>query len=185
MDISNIELFVNPSGKDVVINKLYTEDYLVFSHDMFDFTISFINCFRNNYPEAYNAAYEIHGKGSLGKFLTAQRLIRCNFYLNDNIADFDDDGNVMVENVPCPLKNGKFCPFQNVICNPKLNTTISDRELEVAKLFASGYSPAEISNSLYISEHTVKNHRKNIYQKLNIHDIGSLTAYAYKTGWMK
>ena len=46
---------------------------------------------------------------------------------------------------------------------------LSRRELEVVDLIASGYSNKEIANALFISAHTVNDHTKKIYRKLNVH----------------
>ena len=43
---------------------------------------------------------------------------------------------------------------------------LTDRELEVLKLVAQGMSNREIAGELYISENTVKNHVRNILEKL-------------------
>ncbi len=48
-------------------------------------------------------------------------------------------------------------------------TVLSKRELEVVDLIAIGYSNAEIANVLFISVHTVNDHTKKIYRKLNVH----------------
>jgi Response regulator containing a CheY-like receiver domain and an HTH DNA-binding domain len=47
--------------------------------------------------------------------------------------------------------------------------SLTDRELDVLKLVAKGLSNREISEELYISENTVKNHVRNILEKLQIH----------------
>ena len=53
---------------------------------------------------------------------------------------------------------------------------LSKREQEVADLIASGYSNSEIANALYISIHTVNDHTKKIYRKLNVHSRLELAA---------
>jgi LuxR family maltose regulon positive regulatory protein len=45
---------------------------------------------------------------------------------------------------------------------------LTDRETEIAKLAAEGYSNREIGNRLYISENTVKTQMKSVFEKLNI-----------------
>lgn len=47
---------------------------------------------------------------------------------------------------------------------------LSDRELEILRLVASGESNREIANALFITEGTVKNHVSNILGKLNVRD---------------
>lgn len=48
---------------------------------------------------------------------------------------------------------------------PDNNTELTQRELEIAKLICDGKSNEEIANDLFISYHTAKTHRKNIYEK--------------------
>lgn len=45
---------------------------------------------------------------------------------------------------------------------------LSRRELEVAKLFSTGLNYQSVAKALYIAPTTVRNHLKNIYQKLGI-----------------
>ncbi len=59
------------------------------------------------------------------------------------------------------------------------------REIEVIKLLADGLSNKEISESLYISEKTVKNHVSNIFRKLGVNDRTSAAIYAIKKGLKK
>ena len=55
---------------------------------------------------------------------------------------------------------------------------LSDREIEVLKLLASGLANKEIADKLFISVHTVVSHRKNITQKTGIKSQAGLTIYA-------
>lgn len=57
---------------------------------------------------------------------------------------------------------------------------LSNREQEVLQLIVQGFNNKQIANSLYISEHTVKNHITNIFQKLGISDRAGVIAYFYK-----
>ena len=57
---------------------------------------------------------------------------------------------------------------------------LSKREKEVVDLIASGYSNAEIASALFISPHTVNDHTKKIYRKLDVHSRYELTALVNK-----
>jgi len=46
---------------------------------------------------------------------------------------------------------------------------LTDREMEVLKLVAKGMNNRDIARELFISENTVKNHVRNILEKLQIH----------------
>ena len=61
---------------------------------------------------------------------------------------------------------------------------LSNRELEVLHLVAKGLSNRDISESLFISEHTVKSHLKNILSKLHLENRVQLTSYAFQQGLM-
>lgn len=56
--------------------------------------------------------------------------------------------------------------WQNTMA--QLAGLLTSRELEIAKLMFSGFSNAQISEKMSISEGTVKSHRRNIYAKLSI-----------------
>jgi len=51
-----------------------------------------------------------------------------------------------------------------------LDEPLSDREIEVMRLLASGRTSREISHELYVSHGTVKAHAANIYRKLDVHN---------------
>ncbi len=57
---------------------------------------------------------------------------------------------------------------------------LTDRELEVLKLVASGASNREISKQLFIAENTVKNHIRNILEKLHLHSRMEAVVYAMR-----
>ena len=57
---------------------------------------------------------------------------------------------------------------------------LSDRELEVLRLVASGKSNREIASTLVISEHTVARHLQNIYAKLGLSSRAAATAFAFE-----
>jgi DNA-binding NarL/FixJ family response regulator len=58
--------------------------------------------------------------------------------------------------------------------------TLTSRELEVLKLVAKGMSNREIADDLFISENTVKNHVRNILEKLHLHSRMEAVIYAVR-----
>jgi DNA-binding NarL/FixJ family response regulator len=63
-----------------------------------------------------------------------------------------------------------------------LFAVLSPREREVLQLMAEGYSTKEIADKISISIKTVETHRKQLMDKLNIHNIAQLTKYAIREG---
>lgn len=60
--------------------------------------------------------------------------------------------------------------------------SLTAREKEILSCVSSGSKNKEIAVSLGISEHTVKNHLKNILQKLQLQNRTQLTRYALEQG---
>ena len=63
----------------------------------------------------------------------------------------------------------------------KLNA-MTERELEVLKMIAKGYSNNRIAETLVISEYTVKGHVSNILSKLQLTDRTQAAVYAWQQG---
>ncbi|MDQ6779029.1 MAG: response regulator transcription factor [Actinomycetota bacterium] len=59
---------------------------------------------------------------------------------------------------------------------------LSERELDVLRLIALGYTNAEIAEQLYISVRTVETHRAHIQQKLRLRTRSDLVRYALGRG---
>ncbi|MDX6326768.1 MAG: hypothetical protein QOK15_3122 [Nocardioidaceae bacterium] len=57
---------------------------------------------------------------------------------------------------------------------------LTDRELEVLRLVAQGLNNREIARQLFISENTVKNHVRNILEKLQLHSRMEAVMYAVR-----
>ncbi len=57
---------------------------------------------------------------------------------------------------------------------------LTNRELEVLKLVARGLNNRDIANELFISENTVKNHVRNILEKLQLHSRMEAVVYAVR-----
>jgi two-component system response regulator DegU len=63
---------------------------------------------------------------------------------------------------------------------PRNENGLTERELEIVRLVASGYKNKEVGATLMISERTVKTHLTNIFQKLGVRDRVGLVMYALK-----
>ncbi len=59
--------------------------------------------------------------------------------------------------------------------------TLSQREMEIIRLIAEGFTNAQIAEQLFLSDHTVTTHRKNIMKKLGVKNTAGIVMYAVKT----
>jgi DNA-binding NarL/FixJ family response regulator len=57
---------------------------------------------------------------------------------------------------------------------------LTDREMEVLRLVAQGMNNRDIAKELFISENTVKNHIRNILEKLHLHSRMEAVVYAVR-----
>ena len=56
--------------------------------------------------------------------------------------------------------------------------TLTQREQEIVTYVVKGFTNKQIADKLFLSQHTVVTHRRNIASKLNIHSSAGLTVYA-------
>ncbi|PKO97608.1 MAG: DNA-binding response regulator, partial [Bacteroidetes bacterium HGW-Bacteroidetes-9] len=57
---------------------------------------------------------------------------------------------------------------------------LSDRELEVLKLFAESYTNQEIADKLFVSIRTVESHKNNIMRKINLKTTVDMVKFAIR-----
>lgn len=134
------------------------------------------------WPEAFKRLSELYSASSLNKtyfeYRMVRRFCRCNFGLYDTMSwDVDEYGEWHFEQVSCPMRGE--CADEGVICNPKMRTILSEREMEVARLLAY-MSPEEITIELKLSIRTVYNHIQAIKIRLKLKTIAQIATW-YKS----
>jgi DNA-binding NarL/FixJ family response regulator len=67
--------------------------------------------------------------------------------------------------------------FESFNCEPVL---ISDRENQIITYIAEGQTNTQIAELLFLSNHTVNTHRKNIMSKLGVKNTAGIVMYAVK-----
>ncbi len=68
--------------------------------------------------------------------------------------------------------------FEAFSCEP---VSLSERESEIITLIAEGLTNIQIAESLFLSNHTINTHRKNIMGKLGVKNTAGIVMYAVKT----
>lgn len=70
--------------------------------------------------------------------------------------------------------------FKHYIPVKSENISLTNRETEILKLLVEGLDNATISENLFISIQTVRNHIRNIYEKLHVHSKSQAVVKAIK-----
>lgn len=178
MELKNIECYGTPTG-DVMIAETGAP-VKVYNESCKDFTDLMIDEIKDFYPEAFSALCETYTKSKLNpsyySFLIVHRFVRCNFIKYDNVPDIDQNGVFRFEFVSCPLRGE--CKYCGIICSPKFNSKLSDREFEVMRLYYQSIKEPMISDELFISIMTVRKHKRNSLAKLSLHSLSDFIAYA-------
>lgn len=66
----------------------------------------------------------------------------------------------------------------------KITTHFTNREREIVRQLAEGYSTNEVAKRLFISSDTVKTHRKNVIGKTGARNTVHLVWLASANGWL-
>lgn len=130
---------------------------------------------RNIYPEVKILIFSAYEEDYL-----AFRYIKAgvNGYLNKN-----EDETTIIRAVTKVLETGRFISpkMKEIIVQNTLNETkaeplesLSNREMEVARMLVKGMGNIEICNELHIHISTVSTYKKRIFEKLKVDNIVSL-----------
>jgi two-component system, NarL family, nitrate/nitrite response regulator NarL len=120
--------------------------------------------------EIIHAAIEAGAAGYLAKQSACQELLTAIRQINRGQPFFDPH---ISPKLSATSHNG-----QNKTPKPAL----TQRETQVLELVAQGLANKQIADALSISFKTVEKHRQSILDKLNIHNIATLTRYAIAHG---
>lgn len=107
--------------------------------------------------------------------------------LKDGAAGFllkEDASDELLRAVQTVRNGGRyFSPLlstvlSSLVLEKEESEVLTTREKEVLTLIAEGKKTIEIAAALYISPYTVRRHRSNIMEKLNIKSLADLVKYA-------
>ena len=132
----------------------------------------------------------IRADGSVGWYLHQLKVLHVDeenkpqfgLKLISDISDFKKDESIDMV-ISRKDENGIYKKIfsQNFIGDKKI-FAISNREIEVLTLIGEGKSSKEIADILFISEHTVNDHRKNMIRKMEVKSTAEILKKAMAHG---
>ena len=175
-----VEFYMTPKG-EVMLREEDKPEYQLKETD-YDFIESFLAVIEEFYPDAYKKLMDEYARSekrpTYRNFLAVRRFVKCNMGNYDNTLDLDKNWNFKFEFISCPLRGE--CRGERVICNPRFESNLSPRQIDVMNMCCDGKSDEEIAENLFITLDTVKNHRKNSFRKVGVHSLAEFMRYASK-----
>lgn len=102
----------------------------------------------------------------------------------------EDAGSELIRAMQTVRNGGKYLSpllagvLTSLAVEEEKTEVLTIREREVLKLLAEGKRTKEIAAALYISPHTVRRHRANIMEKLDIQNLADLVKYAISQSYI-
>ena len=106
--------------------------------------------------------YVLKGAGIANLREAIHTVLRGEVYLSPGISEYVLQGYLQAQGAP--------------------KDPLSDREREILKLVAEGFTGRQIADRLGLKAKTVENHRARICEKLDIHTTAGLVRYALRAG---
>ncbi|MFB9069377.1 response regulator [Pseudofulvimonas gallinarii] len=120
------------------------------------------------------AGLQAGARGYLLKDVTLEQLVEA-------VKTVAEGGSLVRPAVSQRLLSG-LDKMQNSFASLDQPDPLTERETEILRLMAGGYSNREIANSLNVAEGTVKNHVSNILSKLGVRDRTRAVLKAFELG---
>ena len=124
-----------------------------------------------NQPKLLREARNLGASGYLSKSCTSQEL-------KEAVRTVKDGGTWFPEELPAAADNSSSLFVDDFMKKYQ----VTQREVEIIRKIAQGYTTKEIGEQLYVSEFTVNAHRRNICRKLDIYTPVGLVNFAKEHG---
>lgn len=107
--------------------------------------------------------------------------------LNTHVVGLFSKGSDLEElyrNLPLILRGGRYISthFGKILQDQQGVPTLTGREQQILNMIVAGKTNKEIAQQLVISPKTVDKHRTSLMDKLGVHSVAELLAYAFREG---
>ncbi|SFK98873.1 regulatory protein, luxR family [Porphyromonadaceae bacterium KH3CP3RA] len=177
--MKNKEFYITPTGGIMIhddngVHELTQKDR--------DFISKMIVRIGDFYPEALSALSKEYDCRRFNvpyyEYSIVSRFIRCNWGRYDSVIDVDQFGYFNFEEVECPLRGSGDCKLDGIVCRPKFNSKLSDRELEVMRNYYDNLTAEQVADRMCISIETVRTHKRNAFKRTGTRSLAEFFLYA-------
>ncbi len=179
-------------GVGFVLDRYHPADLRLFNEQIFTDRLSILKSIpsvqHKDYIFSYNYRFK-NGKGEYVNLLQRNAFIKSDHQGNPlvsmgvitNIDHFKESGPIiqLVEKVDSNTGNAALI-CKNTYYLREEDKVFSKRELEILLHLAGGLTSKAIAEKLFISEHTVINHKRNMHNKSNTQNSAGLLCFAFK-----
>lgn len=177
--MKNLEFYITPTGEIMIHDDNGTHTLSQKDREFMSSMISRLNDF---YPEALSALSKEYNCRRFNvpyyEYSIVSRFIRCNWGRYDSVIDIDQFGYFNFEEVDCPLRGCGDCKLDSIVCRPKFNSKLSERELEVMHYYYMNLNAEQISDKMCISAETVRTHKRNVFKRTGTRSLAEFFLYA-------
>lgn len=179
-------------GLPFVMERYHPVDMQFFNEQIFKERLSILKTIPAEQHKDYKFSFNLRIKSGKGEYISL--LQRNSFIQSDeagnpllslgvltNIDHFNNESPViqLVEKVD-PLTGNVEAFIKNTYYLNEENKVFSKREKEILLWLAEGLTSKGIADKLFISEHTVINHKRNMHSKSNTQNAAALINFAFK-----
>ncbi|MFM8738573.1 MAG: response regulator transcription factor [Cytophagales bacterium] len=193
MPEKEIDENLKAKGMAYVFSLIHPADVKLLTVDSFEFSQEVAGAFPIEMRDKvrYTNNYRIRrGDGTWAKFM-GQFCVACDrqegfpLFAFGTISDITEqkiDNKILFKAEFFDELNGHKSIIREFIPEDTESLALSKRELEVALLLAKGRNNKEIAGTVFLSEFTVKAHRRNIFEKTGVNKVAELVAVLAKNG---
>jgi DNA-binding CsgD family transcriptional regulator len=181
-------------GFHFFFNNYHPDDFKIFNHEIAPFNINFLISVPQHFHQRYVFSHNFRLLNRLKQpvhlyqrsiFITSQKsgLPLCNIGMAVDVNNLKKDSVIHHSIEECQFGesgNPKKLVMEKYYYPDSEDKLFTRRERDILDALANGMSSKEISDKLFISEHTVISHRRNMHQKTNTKNIAALIAYAIR-----
>lgn len=180
------------NGIEFTIDSYHKDDLRLYNNKMFPDRLDILKSIPPDEQQNYFFSYSFRMKNSKGAYTN---LLQRNCFVKSdsngkpllslgmviNVEHFKKENPVvqLVEKIN-PEDNSSEPVYKKVYYLKEEEQLLSKREKEILLWMAEGLTSAEIADKLFISEHTVINHRKNMLLKYGVNNVAALIAFVLR-----